>query len=404
METKSSVLQQAKAMKDWLVEVRRDFHRNPELGMEEIRTQKKILQYLDEMGIETIAGMANTAVVGIIKGKKTGKTVALRADMDALPMQDCKKVPYKSEVEGKMHACGHDAHVTILLGAAKLLKTMEHSIHGTIKLFFQPAEETVGGAKPMIEAGVLEEPKVDAVLGLHVTPEMVTGQIGIKYGQMNASSDTIKINIYGASTHGAYPHGGIDAIAVTAQVITALQTIVSRNIDPRDAAVVTIGKIQGGTLGNIIANKVEMVGTVRTLNPSIRNKVLNRLTEIVERVAEGLGGKGEVIREEGYTALINHDIIVDAVVQNGRELLGKKNVIMIKSPSLGVEDFGYFLERVPGAFYRLGCRNEEKGIIHHGHSNLFDVDEDCLPLGVALQVKNVLTLLGKEETDEGARK
>lgn len=256
----------------------------------------------------------------------------------------------------------------------------------------------------MIEAGVMEEPEVDAVLGLHVTPEISAGQIGIRYGQMNASSDTIKINVYGASTHGAYPHGGIDAIVVAAQVITALQTVVSRNIDPRDAAVVTIGKIQGGTQGNIIANKVEMMGTIRSLNPATRSKVLERLTEIVEKVAEGLGGKGEVLREEGYTALINHDAIVDIVAQKGRELLGEDNVIMIQSPSLGVEDFGYFLEKAPGAFYRLGCRNEEKGIIHHGHSSLFDVDEDCLPIGVALQVASTLALLGKEEVDEGARK
>lgn len=397
MEIKSMIFQEAKALKDWLVKVRRDFHQNPELGMEEFRTQKKILSYLNEMGIEAITGIANTAVVGIIRGKAPGKTVALRADMDALPMKDLKDVSYKSMIDGKMHACGHDAHMTILLGAAKLLKTMESEIHGTIKLFFQPAEETLGGAKPMIEAGVMENPKVDAVFALHVTSELATGKIAIKYGQMNASSDTIIINIHGESTHGAYPHGGIDAIAVSAQVVTALQTIISRNIDPRDAAVVTIGEIQGGTKGNIIANKVKMVGTVRALDSDVRTKVINRLTDIVEHVAEGLGAKGEIIRQEGYTALINHDPIVDIVVENGRNILGEKNVIMIQSPSLGVEDFAYFLEKAPGAFYRLGCRNEERNIIHHGHSNLFDVDEDCLPIGVAMQVVNALTVLRVEK-------
>lgn len=388
-----SILQEAKALKKWLVEIRRDFHRNPELGMEEFRTQKKILHYLHEMKIETITGIANTAVIGIIRGKENGKTVALRADMDALPIQDEKEVTYKSMIHGKMHACGHDAHMTILLGAARLLKAREKDFYGTVKLLFQPAEETVGGAKPMVEAGVLENPKVDAILGLHVTPDIPTGQIGIKYGQMNAASDTIVINVYGKSSHGAYPHDGIDAITIAAQVITSLQTIISRNIDPRDSAVISIGKIQGGTQGNIIANKVEMVGTVRTLDPNVRTTVLSRITEIVKKVAEALGGRGEVLHREGYTALINHKDVVEVVAENGRELLGKEKVIVIPSPSLGVEDFGYFLEKVPGAYFKLGCKNEEKGMIHQVHSSFFDVDEDCLSIGVALQVKNALTIL-----------
>ncbi|SET63766.1 amidohydrolase [Natronincola peptidivorans] len=400
MVEKSLILKEAEAIKNWLCTVRRDFHQNPELGMEEFRTQEKITTYLQEMGIEVITGIANTAVVAMIRGKYPGKTVALRGDMDALPIADRKKVSYRSKIEGKMHACGHDAHMTILLGAAKLLKGMEDRIHGTVKLLFQPAEETIGGAKPMIEAGVMENPKVDVVLGLHVTPEIPVGEIGIKYGQMNASSDTIKIVIHGESTHGAYPHGGIDAIVAAGQVIMAAQTITSRNIDPRKSAVVTIGTITGGTQGNIIANKVEMVGTVRSLDPDTRRTVLHRLTEIVEQVTKGLGATGEFIREEGYPALINHDNIVDIVGENGRQLLGENKVKIIKDPSLGVEDFGYFLEESEGAFYRLGCRNQKKGIIHYGHSDLFDIDEDCLSIGVALQVKNALTILGEEDIDE----
>ncbi len=379
--------------KQWLVEVRRDFHRNPEFGMEEFRTKDKIIQYLEEMGIEYKEGTSNTGVLGIIKGKEDGKTVALRADMDALPIDDEKDVEYKSQVKGKMHACGHDAHMTILLGVASVLNDMKDKLKGNVKLIFQPAEETVGGAKPMIEEGVMENPKVDAVFGLHMAPEIPVGKIGIKFGKMNASSDTIKITIYGESTHGAYPHSGIDAIMMAGHIITAIQSIVSRSIDPRDSVVISLGKISGGTLGNIIANKVEMVGTVRTVDPETRNKVLGKIEKIVGSVSEAMGGRGELIREEGYASLINDDNMVKVVKENAEKLLGKDKINIIDKPSLGVEDFAYFLEKAPGAYFRLGCGNEEKGIIHDGHHCLFDIDEDSLAIGVALQVENVLKIL-----------
>ncbi|SCY79936.1 M20 metallopeptidase family protein [Alkaliphilus peptidifermentans] len=396
MKTTHPLFLEAESINSWLVNVRRDFHREPELGMEEYQTQNKIIKYLKEMNIPYTIDIANTAVVGIIEGSKRGKTVALRADMDALPMEDYKTVDYKSTIKGKMHACGHDAHMTILLGAAKILKKKESNLKGTIKLLFQPAEETLGGAKPMIEAGVMKNPKVDAVFGLHVTPELSAGQIGVKYGQMNASSDTIHIMINGESTHGAYPHGGIDAIVIAGHIITALQTIVSRNVDPRESAVVTLGEISGGTQGNIVANRVLMKGTVRTLNPQSRDLVIEKTKKIIENIAISMGGSAELQRSEGYAALINDDHYVDLVKENAEEILGIDNVNIIKSPSLGVEDFAYFLQEAPGAFYRLGCRNEDKGIIHEGHSNLFDVDEDCLPVGVAMQVKNVLSVLEGE--------
>ncbi|KAB3535436.1 amidohydrolase [Alkaliphilus pronyensis] len=391
------LLMEAQAIKNWLSKVRRDFHKEPELGMEEFKTQKKIVEHLKEMGIPYKTDVANTAVVGIIKGSEKGKVVALRADMDALPLEDEKTVHYKSTIKGKIHGCGHDAHMTILLGAAKLLKEREAKLKGTIKLFFQPAEETLGGAKPMIEAGVMENPTVDAVFGLHVTPETPVGKIGVKYSQMNASSDTIIITVRGESTHGAYPHGGIDAIVIAGHIITGLQTIVSRNVDPRDSAVISLGEISGGTQGNIIANKVTMRGTVRTLNPNTRDIVLDRIKLTIENIAKSMGGSAELNREEGYVALINDDAMVEVVKKNAGEILGLRNVEIIKTPSLGVEDFAYFLQKAPGAFYRLGCRNEEKGIVHEAHSTLFDVDEDCLPIGVAIQVKNTLSML--EEAD-----
>jgi len=393
MKAVHPVLAEAEKIKDLMVKIRRDFHMNPEFGMEEFRTRDKIVEYLETFGIEYVTGIAGTGVVGIIRGKGEGKTIALRADMDALPIQDEKDVTYRSTISGKMHACGHDAHMTVLLGAAKILKEKQEQLNGNVKLLFQPAEETVGGAKPMIEAGVMENPKVDAVLGLHVSSDISTGEIGVKYGQMNASSDTIKIMLHGKSSHGAYPQDGVDTIMMAGQVLTALQSIVSRNVDPRNSVVVTMGTIRGGTQSNIIADKVELVGTVRTLDPNTRYLVISRIEKIVTQIAYAMGGRAEFTREEGYTPLINTDKIVDVVKENAEEVLGLDKVHVVKQPSLGVEDFAYFAEEAPGAFYILGCRNEEKGIIHEAHYCLFDIDEDCLVIGAALQAQNVLSLL-----------
>ncbi len=391
--TKEQILTRAREMQGWLTRVRREFHQYPELGNEEYYTCRKIAGYLEDSKIEYFRGVAGTGVVGIIRGKKGGKTVALRADMDALPIEDAKNVSYKSRVKGKMHACGHDAHMTILLGAARILKEMQDEFSGNVKLFFQPAEETAGGAKNMIEEGVMENPHVDVVLGLHVNPEIPAGSIGVKYGQMNAASDVLTINIYGYSGHGAYPHTATDAITAAAQVITALQTIVSRNVDPRDAAVISLGTIRGGYISNIIADKVEITGILRTLSPVTRKEILRRLEDLVQHVAAGLGARGEVLREEGYPPLINTDQFVDFIRGNAEELLGKEKVHILTEASLGVEDFAYFLERAPGAFFALGCSCKEKGIIHGLHSKYFDIYEDCLSIGVALQVKNVLSIL-----------
>lgn len=392
--TKTKLWQQANRLKPWLIDVRRDFHRYPELGMAEYRTRDKIIQYLEEMGISYKQGMANTGVVGLIEGDKSGRTVALRADMDALPITEQNEVDYKSTIPGKMHACGHDAHTTILLGAAKVLQAHQDKLTGNVKLIFQPAEETVGGAKPMIEEGVLHNPPVDAVFGLHMAPEIPVGQIGVKYGQMNAASDTIRITIKGKSGHGAYPHSGTDAIVIAAHVITALQTIVSRNVDPREAAVLSIGTIRGGTQGNIVADEVRLVGTVRTFDAAVRKQVIQRIEEVVEYTAKGLGGDYTFdIGDDGYIALVNDDSMVDVVKKSGEVLLGRDNVREIAMPSMGVEDFAYFAQAAPSAFFRLGCRNEVKGIVHGAHTGRFDIDEDSLPIGVALQVQNVMTVL-----------
>lgn len=385
-------LKEIEEIEKFLVDVRRDFHAYPELGLEEYRTRDQICQYLKIMEIPYEI-IAKTGVVGLIKGKYPGKTVALRADMDALPIFEENQVPYKSQHEGKMHACGHDAHMTILLGVAKIIGAHRNQLKGQVKLLFQPAEETVGGAKPMIDEGVMNNPKVDTVLGLHVTPELQVGEIGIRYDQMSASSDTLTIDIYGESTHGAYPHSGTDSILIAGHVVTAIQSIVSRNVDPRESGVISLGTIHGGTQGNIIANHVQMVGTIRTLNHKVRDIILDRIVKVIKATCEALGGRGEVTLEPGYPHLINHKEVVDSVKEVGEEILALDQVVDIKSASLGVEDFGYFLFEAPGAYFKLGCGNLEKGIVHDGHHPLFDIDEECLQIGVKMMVGMILNLL-----------
>lgn len=393
---KERVWQQGQEILPWLIEVRRDFHQYPEIGFEETRTQKQIMRYLDEMGIPYTRS-AGTGVVGLIKGGRPGACVALRADMDALPILEADDREYRSKIPGKMHACGHDAHMTCLLGAARILNRYKAELAGTVKLFFQPAEETEGGALPMIREGVLENPKVDAIFGLHVSSDIPAGQIGVKYGQMNAASDELHITVRGENGHGAYPHSGRDAIVIAAHVITALQTIVSRNVDPRQAAVITLGVIQGGTASNILAQEVKLTGTIRTLDPTVRAFVKGRIREVADLTARSLGGEAEVTMVEGYTSLINNDELVDLVKRNGEELLGAENVRVNPLPNMGVEDFAFFAEHVPGAFYHLGVRNEETGCVYPVHHPRFDLDERSLAVGAALQAYNTLVYLQEKE-------
>lgn len=376
-----------------LVAIRRDFHQNPELGEKEFRTQKKIKHYLDSWNIENHP-CADTGVVGMIRGSHDGKTVGLRGDIDALPITEDSGKTYCSIVPGVMHACGHDAHATILLGTAELLKEMEESLHGNVKFFFQPAEETVGGAERMVKEGCMKNPKVDYVLGLHVMPYIDVGKVEIKYGKLNASTDTIKIIIKGSSAHGAYPDKGIDAIVIAGHVITSIQTIVSRNISPLNSIVISLGRISGGVKDNVIADEVNISGTLRALDKETRVFAKNRIKRIVEDTAEAFGGKGNVVFEEGYQALINNDEVVDIIKKNAQKILGKENVVHKEYPSLGAEDFSYFCDTAKGGFFHLGCGNKEKNITSPIHTKSFDIDENCLKTGVILQVENVLSLLG----------
>jgi len=382
-------------IKDELINIRRDFHMNPELGGNEFRTMNKICEYLETWGIEYTSCVAETGVVAIIRGGKCGKTIGVRADIDALPIKEENEVSYKSLIEGTMHACGHDAHTAIALEAAKILKSMESQLNGNVKFFFQPAEETTGGAKRMISEGCLKNPDVDYVIGLHVDTAMDTGKISIKYGKMMAASDEITIVVRGKSTHGAHPNEGVDPIFIASNLMMSLQSIISRNLSPSNPAVFTIGSIHGGTIGNIIPDEVKMSGILRTLDENTRIYIKNRIKSIVENVAMALGGEGNLLIRESYSSLINDSETVDVVRKTAEKILEKKNVIISEIPSMGTEDFSYFSQSVKSCFYNLGCRNEEKNTVYPLHSSKFDLDEDCLKIGVMLQVENVIELLNR---------
>ncbi|SKA72872.1 amidohydrolase [Clostridium sp. USBA 49] len=378
-------LKEALNIKEDLVILRRDFHSNPELGFEEYETSKKIKSFLKNEGIE-YKEVAGTGICAIIRGNGD-KTIGLRADIDALPLEDNKNCEYSSKIKGKMHACGHDAHTTILLGAAKILNSIKNELKGNIKLFFEPAEETVGGAKFMIKEGVLENPHVDCIVGLHVDEGINCGKIGIKRGVVNAASNPFTITIKGKGGHGAHPDSTIDPIVIASQVILGIQTIVSREIPPTDPIVITVGSIHGGTAQNIIPEEVKISGIIRTMKSEHRNYVKKRFKEVVEGIVHSMRGDCIIDIEESYPCLYNNDDILNLLENSAESIIGKENIKKLESPSMGVESFAYFSMERPSAFYFLGVRNEEKGIINPAHGSFFDIDENAIPIGVAIQCK-----------------
>lgn len=382
-----------------LLEIRRDFHMYPEISEDEYRTCDKICEYLERWNIEHVKGVAETGVVAIIRGKKEGKTIGARADIDALPILESNDLPFKSVNEGVMHACGHDVHTTIHLGVARIFKEMEGELEGNIKIFFQPAEEAVGGADRMIKEGYLKRPDVNYILALHVNPALDVGEIELRYGKTNAATNEFYINIEGKSGHAAYPDTTVDSIVVAGYIITALQTLVSRNISPLNSVVLTLGQINGGLKNNIIPRQVTMSGTLRTLDSETREFAKKRIREIVESTAKAHGGVGSVEFQDGYPALINHDKIVKVLGEVAEEVLGKDNIKYKEFPSMGADDFAFFLEKVPGAYYYLGSGNKEKGWTAPIHNENFMVDEECIKVGVLMQVKTMMRLLKDDNVD-----
>jgi amidohydrolase len=381
------IAQPDKSLVARVVELRRQIHRRPELGFEERETSALVERELEGLGIER-RRLAKTGVVGIVRGERSGGVAALRADMDALPIGERTGLPYASEIPGKMHACGHDAHTAMLLGAARMLAGMRAELCGTAVLIFQPAEEGPGGAELMIAEGVLDDPKVDAIAMLHVDARMESGTLGITPGAVNASADELFITVHGTGGHGAYPHTAVDPIPAAAAMILALQNIAARETDPLKSVVVTIGMISGGYRNNVIADEVHLTGTLRAFDPEIRDELEGRVRRIVDGLASAYNVRANVRIARGYPPVIN-----DAqLAQTFSQYLRSHSKVRVEAmpPTMGAEDFAYFALRVPGVQIRLGVRSEDAEAVHPGHSALFRIDESAMPVGIQALVSFVL--------------
>lgn len=370
----------------WLVELRRDLHKHPELKFQETRTSATVAGLLREWGLEVTTGLAQTGVVGLLDTGKPGPVLAMRADMDALPIQELQDRPYASENPGIMHACGHDAHVTMLLGAARVLASTQALPRGAVKFVFQPGEEGGGGGLEMVQAGVLENPKVDRAVALHVFPTLRVGEIGLTPGPALASVDDFVIKLRGRGSHAAHPHTAKDPILAGAALVQALQSIVSRNTDPLESLVVSVTRFQAGTAFNVIPEEAEIWGTIRALKEPVRVGAQASLEEIAKGIAGAHGVHVEMEVRRGYPVLCNDPEVTAFVEEVASALLGKERVLRLP-PSMGSEDFSYFLERCPGAFVVVGCSDPRGGPAPMLHTPQFDICEEVLPLGVELLVR-----------------
>ena len=365
--------------------IRRHLHAHPELSSKETLTAAFISKQLSAWGIEHQTGIAGHGIVGIIRGNVPGdKVIALRADMDALPIREANQVPYISKNAGVMHACGHDVHMASLLGTARILKSLEGELKGTVKLIFQPSEEKYpGGALPMIKAGVLENPRPGFIIGQHVFPELEAGKIGLRSGKYMASTDEVHLTIKGKGGHAAIPHKVIDPVVITAHIILALQQIVSRNAQPTTPSVLSFGRILADGQANIIPDEVMVSGTMRTFDEEWRMEMQKRIRTISTSIAEGMGGQCEVSILKGYPFVYNDPRVTEKVRAYAEEYLGKENVEELDM-RMTAEDFSYFAQEIPGCFYRLGVMNEARGITSNLHTSTFDVDESSLETGMGL--------------------
>ena len=379
----------AKKYEDQVIAWRREFHENPELSWEEVRTGNRICEELTKMNIE-FKRIAKTGVLGILKGDKPGKTVALRADMDALPIKEANHVSYKSKNEGVMHACGHDGHIAMLLGTAMILSQIQNKIEGTVKLIFQPAEENGQGAIKMIQEGVMNG--VDAVLGIHLWIDLASGKVSLEPGPRTAFTSRFKITIRGKGGHGSMPHQGVDAIVAASAVVMDLQTIVSREIGPLDPAVVTIGKFCAGEKLNVLCDEVFMEGTTRCFNPQVRDKFPSMIKRITKKTAEAFRAKGELEYILGSPPVINNPQISKIASQAVINNFGEESVIKLEKVT-GGEDFAFYVQKIPGIMALVGARNESKGAMYPHHHKKFNIDEDALTIGTTLYSQFALDFL-----------
>jgi hippurate hydrolase len=361
-----------------IIALRRDIHREPELGFDTEKTAEKVLAALEGLPLDVETGVAENGIVATLEGEGDGPTVALRADMDALPILEDTGLPFASETEGKMHACGHDGHTSMLVGAAHALSGRRDQLGGNVKFIFQPAEEGGGGGKVMVDEGVADG--VSSIFALHLWPGLPFGKIATKAGPIMAAADAFEMEVKAAGSHGAMPHLGSDAISIAAQIVTALQTIVSREVDPVEPAVLTVGEIGAGTAFNVIPDKAHLGGTVRTLNADVREEMPRRMEELARGIAKGMRGDVDLDYTFSYPVTVNHEAVANLALDVAEDLFGGESVLELSSPSMGAEDFSYFLESLPGAFIWLGIGEDASGL----HTPKFAFDEMILPRGSAL--------------------
>ena len=376
-------------------EIREHLHANPELSFKEHNTSKYVQQKLKEYGIDFQAGYVETGIIGLIKGKNpASKSIALRGDMDALPIIEDSSAAYCSKNKGVMHACGHDVHTSCLLGAAKILKQLENEFEGTIKLIFQPGEERLpGGAKLMIEEGVLENPTPQKVIGQHVYPDLEVGKVGFKKGMYMASADELHVTVKGKGGHAALPHKFIDPILIASNIIVSLQQIVSRSAKPDVPSVLSFGKIIGEGSTNIIPDEVKLEGTFRTMDEEWRFDAHKKMKALAESIALGMGGSCDFDVRVGYPYLVNDEVVTETHIQAAKEYLGEENVVDLDL-RMTAEDFSYYSQVAPVCFYRLGTRNEAKGITSGLHTSTFDIDSKALEIGMGVMAYGAIKQLG----------
>lgn len=398
MSINSEISEQINRIEAELKENRRYIHMHPELSFREYNTSSFIQKKLDEMGIKYVSGIVENGICAYIYGNKnieseSMKSILIRADMDALPIDEVSDKPYKSQNKNVMHACGHDAHVAILLGVCKVLNNFKDKFGGVVKAVFQPGEETSGGALPMIEEGVLENPHTDVCVALHCDSDLDCGTIRVKPGSLYASPDDFRITVKGKGGHGAEPHNCIDPIMISASIIQALNNLISRETDPFDNAVISVGSIHGGSATNIIPDSVEIQGTARSLTNEVRGFLKKRIGETAEGICKTFGAECEYEYTELFPPLINDEKLAEDVYDSACRSIGKDKCVWGGAPTMAGEDFSYFSQNRPSVLFKLGCRNKSLGIVSPIHHSSFDIDENCLKTGVKVFVGFVLDYL-----------
>jgi amidohydrolase len=394
-DLKKAIFGEIDAVNDRIIEIRHDLHKHPELSGKEEHTKYLVKGILEANGYSIKEFDNHFGLIADLKISENAKTVAIRADMDALPILEQTEREYASQIDGIMHACGHDSHTAIALGVAIAISKYKEKLPGNIRFIFQPSEESKdGGSTQMIAGGALEG--VNAIFGLHAYPYLNTGQIGFKYGVMMASADIFIIEVFGISAHGARPHEGVDAILVTSMIVNSINHIVSRKIDPLHPAVISLGTIEGGKASNIICDHVLLTGTVRTVNESIRKKIPKMMEESIKGVCKSMGATYNFDYQFGQPELVNHDEMVDILLGEASEIVGKENCIDLIDPVMGGEDFSEYLQIVPGAFFRLGTCSQEKQTCVPQHNSRFDVDDDALKIGMKVLSACALEFLNKK--------